>query len=82
MRKSFYNTKQWKEKRKYIMHRDKYLCQECKKYGKNKEAYLVHHIKEVEEYPELKLKNDNLVSVCNSCHNKLHPEKGGHRIKR
>jgi 5-methylcytosine-specific restriction endonuclease McrA len=80
MTNPFYNSKKWKDKRKYILHRDGYLCQECKKYGRNREAKIVHHIKEIEDNPELKLANNNLVSVCASCHNKIHPEKGGHRI--
>lgn len=79
--KAFYNSKAWKSKREYILKRDGYLCQECRKYGKNTEAKLVHHIIEVEEDPMLKLKNNNLVSVCHSCHNKAHPEKGGHLIR-
>jgi 5-methylcytosine-specific restriction protein A len=82
MNQAFYNSKKWKDKRQYILRRDHYLCQECKKYGRNVEAKIVHHIKEVEDYPELKLVNSNLVSVCKACHNKVHPEKGGHYIKR
>ena len=80
MSKSFYNSKMWKDIRIYILSRDGHLCQECRKYGRNTEAKIVHHIKEVEEDPELKLKNNNLISVCASCHNKIHPEKGGHKI--
>jgi len=82
MTNPFYNSKKWKDKRKYILYRDGYLCQECKKYGRNTEAKVVHHIKELEDHPELRLKNNNLVSVCKSCHNKIHPEKGGHKILR
>lgn len=78
--KKLYNSKRWKMKRQYILHRDGYLCQECRKYGKNTEAKIVHHIKEVEDHPELALINSNLVSVCASCHNKIHPEKGGHYV--
>jgi 5-methylcytosine-specific restriction enzyme A len=81
MNKNFYTSKRWRRKRAYILHRDNYLCQECKKYGRNTEAKIVHHIIEIEEQPELKLKDSNLVSVCASCHNKIHPEKGGHRIR-
>jgi 5-methylcytosine-specific restriction enzyme A len=80
--KAFYNSKAWKDKRAYILKRDGYLCQECKKYGKNIEAKLVHHIIEIDEEYSLRLKNSNLVSVCHSCHNKEHPEKGGHHINR
>lgn len=79
--RSFYMSKKWKDKRQYILHRDGFLCQECKKYGRNNEAKIVHHIIEVEEEPSLKMNNKNLISVCYSCHNKLHPEKGGHKIR-
>jgi 5-methylcytosine-specific restriction enzyme A len=80
MTNPFYTSKAWRKKREYILHRDGHLCLECKKYGKNTEAKVVHHIQELEDAPHLKLKNSNLVSVCSACHNKLHPEKGGHRI--
>jgi 5-methylcytosine-specific restriction enzyme A len=80
--KAFYNSKAWKDKRAYILKRDGYLCQECKKYGKNTEAKLVHHVIEIEDDYSLRLKNNNLVSVCHGCHNKQHPEKGGHWLKK
>ena len=38
----------------------------------------VHHIKELREYPELALDDDNLVSLCAKCHNMRH----GRIIKR
>lgn len=82
MSNSFYTSKKWRAKRQHILNRDGYLCQECKKYGKHTEAKIVHHIKEIDEAPELKMKNFNLVSVCASCHNKIHPEKGGHYLKK
>ena len=80
MNKAFYNSAAWRRKRAYILRRDRYLCQECLKYGKNIDAKIVHHIQEIEDEPQLKLSNNNLVSVCASCHNKIHPEKGGHKI--
>jgi 5-methylcytosine-specific restriction protein A len=78
----FYTSKRWRKKRAYILYRDKHLCQECKKYGRNKEADTVHHIEELEDAPELALKNNNLVSLCRACHNKQHPERGGHYVRR
>jgi 5-methylcytosine-specific restriction enzyme A len=36
---------------------------------------MVHHIEELSDKPELALNEDNLISLCNSCHNKEHPEK-------
>ncbi|WP_317957508.1 HNH endonuclease signature motif containing protein [Paenibacillus chitinolyticus] len=56
--------------------RDNYLCQPCFKNDRLISAEIVHHIKELERYLELGLTLDNLESVCASCHNKLHPEKG------
>lgn len=77
--REFLETKAWKRKRKYILRRDKYQCQYCKRYGKNREATIVHHIKHYEDYPELGLVDSNLISLCPGCHNKQHPEKGGAR---
>lgn len=74
-----YKSRKWKRKREAILSRDNYMCKECKKYGKVKEAVTVHHIKHVDEYPELAFKDSNLESLCQACHNKKHPEKGGRK---
>lgn len=71
----FYTSDAWKSKRAAILRRDKYKCQRCIRYGKNREATVVHHIKHYDEYPELALENTNLISLCGNCHNKMHPEK-------
>ena len=71
----FYLSPEWKSKREYILQRDGYMCRECKRYGRAKEATTVHHIKHLDEYPELALDDDNLISLCDACHNKAHPEK-------
>lgn len=73
-----YKSTHWKKKRVVILKRDGYMCVECRKYGRIKEAVTVHHIKHVDEYPELAYIDSNLESLCNSCHNKMHPEKGKH----
>ena len=53
------------------------MCKRCARYGKSVPAVVVHHIKHVDEYPELAYVPDNLISLCLDCHNKMHPEKGG-----
>lgn len=73
----FYQSQRWKKKRKRILKRDKYQCQICNRYGIIREAVTVHHIKELETNPELAMVDGNLISVCQACHNKLHPGKGG-----
>ena len=77
--KEFIDSKAWRKKREYILRRDKYQCQYCKRYGIRREATEVHHIKHYADHPELGLTDSNLVSLCHSCHNKQHPEKGGAR---
>ena len=72
---SIYLTSRWQKKRLSILRRDKYQCQDCRRYGRLKEATEVHHIKPVDEYPELAYLSDNLVSLCHACHNARHPEK-------
>ena len=72
---SFYSSERWKKKREMILKRDNYRCQICKRYGRIKQATIVHHIKELDEYPELAFENSNLQSLCMGCHNKMHPDK-------
>lgn len=67
-----YQDKRWKKKRKYILKRDEFLCQECKRYGRSATATTVHHIKPLEDYPELWLTDKNLISVCSKCHERFH----------
>lgn len=85
--KKFYNSTAWKIKRLEILNRDRHECQDCISRIKNanrngillngsdrkiRRAEEVHHIKELKEYPELKLCDDNLISLCTICHNIRH----------
>ncbi|PTI27810.1 HNH endonuclease [Staphylococcus xylosus] len=88
-RKRFYNTKAWRELRAYIVKRDNYECQHCKLEGKvtvdreDKHKTLeVDHIKELENYPDLKLDEDNLITLCVWCHNKKHDRYQKHTRKK
>lgn len=58
-----------------ILKRDGYMCQHCKRYGKAVPATTVHHIQHVDEHPEMAFVDKNLISLCEGCHNKQHPEK-------
>lgn len=79
MENNYYHHKKHLEWREKVLRRDKYLCQECKRYGKKVQATHAHHIKPVEEYPELRYVVANGISLCLSHHNEKHPEKGGWR---
>ena len=76
---AFYKSKPWLKKRAAILRRDGFLCQNCLRYGRRRDATTVHHKKHLDDFPELALIDSNLVSLCESCHNKEHPEKGGGR---
>ena len=50
-------------------------CRRCRELGKvttTNEVLEVHHIKELDKHPELGLDNDNLITLCKSCHNYYH----------
>ncbi len=81
----FYHRAAWKRVRRMALERDCGMCQDCMKrlrdgYGMHpNRATMVHHIEPVENRPDLALDLDNLVSLCEACHNQRHPEKGGDR---
>lgn len=78
----FYCSTKWQRIRDKVMRLDHYECQLCKsKYHRIRKASMVHHVHHLEDYPNLALEiydeegNRNLISLCNSCHNEVHPEK-------
>lgn len=77
----FYKTAAWKRCRLGVLERDNYICQQCLLAGRLTVANTVHHIKALEEHPELALDPENLESVCPPCHNKEHPEKGRRKME-
>lgn len=90
---AFYWSRKWKHKRDEIFRRDHYECQMCvqriKQAAKDgtqlhgydariHRAVCVHHIKELKDHPELALDNDNLISLCHKCHDRVHDRDGEH----
>ena len=90
----FYKTDDWLELRDDVMRDAHYECQHCLKDGIYKRAEMVHHINEVRKRPDLALTREftdaithekiiNLVALCNSCHEKEHPDRfGNYRARR
>ena len=70
----FRNTQAWKKKRKIVFDRDKGLCQLCIRnlydtYGRIYDNSIeVHHIEPIVEAYELRLDEDNLISLCTYHH--------------
>lgn len=56
------------------------LCEQCLSDGKVTPATEVHHIVGVDESEALRLNWDNLMSVCDECHDKLDGERRGKRV--
>lgn len=73
--KDFYKSTAWEKCRDYILSRDLGLCQICLPTVGPVPASTVHHKEHLRDNWERRLDPDNLISVCASCHNKLHPEK-------
>ena len=78
--KAFYNSKEWKVVREYVLKRDNYLCTKC-----DNPAEEVHHIKHLT--PEnitdinITLNPDNLICLCKDCHFAIHKADKIHGIK-
>lgn len=67
-----YDGARWHRLRDRVMRRDGYQCQLSKRYGKIRQAELVHHIFPVVDYPEYAYCSWNLISLSRDMHNKLH----------
>lgn len=72
-----YYGQKWKNKRKHILRLDGYVDQIEKRYGRTKEAVVVHHIYPADEYPEYAWCDWNLISVSLATHNRLENRQTG-----
>ena len=68
-RADYLQSPEWRELRKRALERDNYICQGCRLAP----ATICHHLTYNHIMDELLWE---LISVCKSCHNKCHPEKG------
>lgn len=68
----FYSSTQWISKREEILRRDNNECQVCKAMYKFVQATDVHHILNLKDNYELRLDNNNLISLCKECHKDIH----------
>lgn len=66
-------TEEYKVWRANVFNRDGFKCQVCGQVGGMLNA---HHIKEFSKYPDLRYEVDNGVTLCESCHKKIHRKKG------
>lgn len=80
----FYKSKDWRELSEQIKKENNYECVFCKRKGIHTPARSVHHVQWVRKHPRLALSRtytykgktyDNLIPLCESCHNEQHPDK-------
>lgn len=69
---AFYHSLQWQRVREQALIRDNYLCQRCLSDKRLTPAEMVHHKIEVKQDWSKRLMMDNLESLCQACHNKMH----------
>jgi len=76
-----YNSREWRELR-IMKLRANPLCEECEREGIVTSAHAVHHRHPIEdstskaEMRKWAFMWENLVSVCDACHAKIHKEQG------
>lgn len=68
-------SSRWRKLRERALRRDKYICRECRRYGRSVEATTAHHAWPVEDWPEFAWSLWNLVSLCDACHERMHERK-------
>ena len=74
-RQRVYKTDRWNSLVKYIYERDNYKCQRCGDGHTRQNKLHAHHLRSWAEYPELRLKKSNLVTLCDKCHRWVHSRK-------
>lgn len=74
--RAFYASADWERARDAALTRDAHLCQHCLRKGEITPAVMVHHITELTPAnvndPNVATNLDNLVSLCDRCHKKVH----------
>lgn len=77
----FYLWGPWRRLRAEVLRMDRYECQLCRARGRYARAVLVHHVKHLQDRPDLALSiydpdtgERQLVAVCADCHRREHPE--------
>jgi 5-methylcytosine-specific restriction endonuclease McrA len=72
-RTKFNTSDKWKMVRELAFIRDNYTCKMCNNRGSVK--LNGHHVKSYKNHPKERLNTDNIVTLCESCHLKLHHKK-------
>ena len=72
----FYASSDWKKIRTQVYKRDNYKCQICS-CGKEGGKRVAHHLDEIRKNKFNRFNKDRIITLCISCHNKIHGKFGG-----
>ena len=61
----------WRRLRRLKLRSDP-LCEDCYRMGRVTPATMVHHVVTIEQAPDIRLAWDNLMSLCEACHDVRH----------
>ena len=68
----FYKSAAWFRVRGRVLKRDGYRCRNCGVDVRAKGMAHVHHVLPRQKFPELRLHEPNLETLCHPCHRALH----------
>ena len=71
---AFYNSNEWKVVRVVVKDREYGLCKVCQAKEDISYVQTVHHIEELKECWDKRLDIENLIGLCESCHQDIHQE--------
>ena len=71
------SNKRWRRLRERILKRDGFQCREAARYGRIREAQVVHHVWPAEDFPEYAYCPWNLVSLSQAAHDQMHDRATG-----
>ena len=74
---NFYKSKEWNSVRQLAIIRDHALCKDCLDKNTITSYNTVHHIIPIKEEWSKRLDIDNLICLCESCHQKRHNKMKG-----
>lgn len=72
--KNFYNSRAWRIKSAYIKSKGYNICRLCFEKQEKSEAAVTHHIEELREHWVKGLEDDNLIPLCDACHQQVHAD--------
>ena len=75
LRQTMYARSFWKEIAKEVIKRDEYKCKKCESSHTAKNKLHAHHIKPWAGNPNFRFDLNNIITICQTCHNWIHSKK-------